>query len=85
MLFFSENVGQHFQEKCCKIFDERFQKYVESNVFSRKMLIEIFSEKCWFEKCWFNIFFEKMLKHFLKNCNTLKFQDFRMILGGIIK
>jgi hypothetical protein len=27
--------------------DETFRKNVESNVFSQKMLIQLFSEKCW--------------------------------------
>jgi hypothetical protein len=30
-----------------KNIDETFCKNVESNVFSRKMLIQLFSEKCW--------------------------------------
>jgi hypothetical protein len=30
-----------------KNVDETFRKNVESNVFSRKMLIQLFSEKCW--------------------------------------
>jgi hypothetical protein len=30
--------------------DEMFHQIVESNVFSRKMLIQPFSEKCWLKK-----------------------------------
>jgi hypothetical protein len=40
-------------EKC----DETFRKNAESNVFSPKMLIQLFSEKCW-------------LTFFLKNVET---------------
>jgi hypothetical protein len=47
--------------------DETFRKNVESNVFSRKMLIELFLEKCWFDifiEKYYNIFLKK-LKHFV--------------------
>jgi hypothetical protein len=37
------NVDQYFYEN----IDETFRKNVESNVFSQKMLIQLFSEKCW--------------------------------------
>jgi hypothetical protein len=47
------------QKKMMKNVDETFRKNVESNVFSRKMLIQLFPEKCWLsifiEKC-HNIF-----------------------------
>jgi hypothetical protein len=47
-----------------KNVDETFRKNVESNVFSRKMLIQLFSEKCWL-----NIFIENFTT-FLENDET---------------
>jgi hypothetical protein len=52
-----------------KNVDETFRKNVESNVFSRKMLIQLFSEKCWLKNVG-STFSLKILQYFLKNVET---------------
>jgi hypothetical protein len=63
-----------------KSVDETFRKNVESNVFSRKMLIQLFSGKCWLKNVG-STFSLKMLQHFLKNVEI--FSNARA--GGKIK
>jgi hypothetical protein len=49
-----------------KNVDETFRKNVESNVFSRKMLRQLFSDKCWLKNVGSTFSLKNVtLKHFL--------------------